>query len=221
MAKHFCNDPAEHNASIGGTKAWNWLKEAKTRTYSEWEKVGKAFLAGRAWAMREAGIPAGINLPKDYRLGRAYNEKFAEWLIAYKLDDIDQADRSNLFKLTDSPAITAWRSGLEKTRRDKLNHPTTILRAYERAEKSKLEPPPEAEAKKSRTRDDALDAMSDKLQSQTEEVAKLRIEAKKRCDVDLLHSDPDAIAKWLRMRVLKDTKAMYIRDVLLELYPLG
>ena len=44
-----------------------------------------------------AGSPENLQQPQDHRLGSAYNQKFAEWMVHYSLDDIDQADRSNLF----------------------------------------------------------------------------------------------------------------------------
>jgi hypothetical protein len=44
--------------------------------------------------------------------------------------------------------------------------------------------------------------------------------AGKRCDVDLMTSETDAIEKWLRMRILSEHKARRLRDVLLELYPI-
>lgn len=225
MAKHFLSDPAEHQASHQAAVAWNALKKAAARTLPDWERVGRGFLAGRSWAMREAGIPAGTNALADYRLGRIYNEKFGEWLRAYKLDDIDQAARTNILKLMDNPVVLAWRNGQPEAKRQHLNHPTTIMRAYARAQAAKSASHPEKKAedetKKSSTRETALDAMRDKLDIQTAELAKMKIAANKRCDVDLLHSDMIAIEEWLRMRVLSEEKATRIRDVLIELYPLS
>jgi hypothetical protein len=125
MMSHLMSDPIEHKASMEAGKAWQWMKKTQARTMQEWLKIGQGFMTGRAWAMRRAGT----NQPA----GRGYNEAFGEWLVAYKLDDIDQADRSNLFKLMETPAAMAWRNGLSESKRNALNHPTTILRAYKRA----------------------------------------------------------------------------------------
>jgi hypothetical protein len=46
----------------------------------------------------------------------------------------------------------------------------------------------------------------------------LREEARKHCDVDLLHSDVEAVIEWLKMRVLDEYKAERIRDALIEIY---
>ena len=68
-----------------------------------------------------------------------------------QLTDIDQADRSNLFKLMDSPAILAWRNGLkDAVMRNKLNHPTTILRAYRKAHAAAPVPRAAADAERIR-----------------------------------------------------------------------
>jgi hypothetical protein len=215
-------DPAEHRASMEAAKAWNWLKKAKARTFEEWKKVGEGFLAGRAWAKRKAGIVEGINQPIDHRLGRGYNEKFAEWLNAYGLADIDQADRSNLLKLMDSPAVLAWRSGLPQDKRDALNHPTTILRAYNRKFKEReREPAGDDDDERKTAKQSALEAAGDAYQALRKENVQLRLNARKHCDVDLLHSDIEKIEEWLRMRVLKPNKAERIRDVLVELYPIA
>jgi hypothetical protein len=49
----------------------------------------------------------------------------------------------------------------------------------------------------------------------------LLMDARKRCDVDLLHSDVVEIEEWLEMRILDEHKARRLRDVLLRLYPLS
>ncbi|HEV3444298.1 MAG TPA: hypothetical protein VG099_06620 [Gemmataceae bacterium] len=101
MTTHFLTDPAEHQASLEAKKAWAWMMKTQARTMQKWLEIGQGFLIGRAWAMRQAGT----NQP----LGRGYNEAFSQWLKAYDLAGIDQADRSNLFTLMDTPAILAWR----------------------------------------------------------------------------------------------------------------
>jgi hypothetical protein len=109
------------------------------RSFIEWKKVGEGFLVGRAWAKRMAGVPEGTN---QVHFGRGYNEKFSEWLNAYGLASIDDAARSNLFKLMDSPAVLAWHVSLPDRKRNKLNHPTTIIRAWKRHDARSAFPEP-------------------------------------------------------------------------------
>jgi hypothetical protein len=144
-ARRLMADPVEHRASSAATKAWKQIqvdeKEVKVierRSWPQWETVGSGLLTGRSWAKRAAGIPESIN--QDNRLGRAYNEKFSQWLIAYDLADIDQAVRSNLFKIMDSPEIRAWHRGLPDKRREKLNNPTAIANAWKAANAQKTVP---------------------------------------------------------------------------------
>jgi hypothetical protein len=139
---HLMTDPAEHQASKEAQRAWAWMKKTQARTMQAWLEIGQGFLTGRAWAMRRAGV----NRPH----GRGYNETFSQWLAAYKLDDVDQADRSNLFKLMDSPAVMAWRNGLPDAVRNKLNHPTTILRAHRKAHAPTPQPRAAADAERIR-----------------------------------------------------------------------
>ena len=175
MSPHLLNDPEEHKTSIEAGRAWAWLKKTTERTLPEWLKVGVGFRTGRAWAMRRAGT----NQP----MGRGYNEAFGRWLKEYRLDDIDQADRSNLFKLMDSPAILEWRNTLPDEQRGKLNHPTTILRAYARTatrtdERGDKEPSPakktSAELAAALQRIHALEIENDRLKAHAQELEAAR-----------------------------------------------
>jgi hypothetical protein len=228
--RRLISDPAQHEASVTAARAWGWIKmsmkkaeDIQRRSYLEWKKIGDGFLVGRAWAKRMAGVPEGANA-EDQRLGRGYNEKFSEWLNAYGLADIDEAARSHLFKLMDSPAAQAWHAGLPDHKRVKLNHPTVIMRAWKRHNAASAFPhsdgDPAEETTKAETEQTAYEAMASQLDINTKELARLKIEAGKRCDIDLLHSDVGEIEKWLRMRVMSEHKAKRLRDVLLELYPL-
>jgi hypothetical protein len=110
-----------------GTEAWRRLK--KDKNYNDWLKVGEALQVGREWAMHQAGV----NKPE----GKGYNVAFGEYLMKYKIDDMDQGDRSRLFSVMDNlPAIEEWRRTLTLTERMKLNHPNAVLRKW----KAHIEP---------------------------------------------------------------------------------
>jgi hypothetical protein len=73
---------------------------------------------------------AGTNRPE----GKGYSQEFGAWLTKNKLDDMDKSDRSKLFTVMDNlPAIEGWRATLTITERMRLNHPTTVLRNWQRA----------------------------------------------------------------------------------------
>ena len=83
-----------------GTEAWRRLKREKS--WGDWIKVGEALQVGRDWAMNQAGT----NKPE----GKGYNLAFGEWLVKYKLNDMDKGDRCRLFEVIDNlPNIEKWR----------------------------------------------------------------------------------------------------------------
>jgi hypothetical protein len=107
-----------------GTEAWKRLK--KTKDYNDWLKVGEALTVGREWAMNQAQT----NKPE----GKAYNMAFGEWMMQYKLNDMDKGDRSRLFQVMEAlPMIEEWRRTLTLTERLKLNHPNAVLRKWKAA----------------------------------------------------------------------------------------
>jgi hypothetical protein len=107
-----------------GTEAWKRLK--KTKDYNDWLKVGEALTVGREWAMSQAQT----NKPE----GKAYIMAFAEWMMQYKLNDMDKGDRSRLFNVMEAlPQIEEWRRTLTMTERLKLNHPNAVLRKWKAA----------------------------------------------------------------------------------------
>jgi hypothetical protein len=85
--------------------------------------VGEGLLAGRQWAMRQAGT----NKPE----GKGYVTAFAEWLKRYKLDDMDKSDRAKLLQLMEErPAVEEWRASLTDHERRSLNNPVMVWRKW-------------------------------------------------------------------------------------------
>lgn len=144
-----------------GTEAWKRLK--KTKDYNDWLKVGEALTVGREWAMNQAQT----NKPE----GKAYNMAFSEWMMQYKLNDMDKGDRSRLFQVMEAlPMIEEWRRTLTLTERLKLNHPNAVLRKW----KAAFEVPDKAKPAKPSLRDSVAELSEENLHLKGENV---RLEA--------------------------------------------
>jgi hypothetical protein len=144
-----------------GTEAWKRLK--KTKDYNDWLKVGEALTVGREWAMNQAQT----NKPE----GKAYNMAFGEWMMRYKLHDMDKGDRSRLFQVMEAlPMIEEWRRTLTLTERLKLNHPNAVLRKW----KAAFEVPDKAKPAKPSLRDSVAELSEENLHLKGENV---RLEA--------------------------------------------
>ena len=92
-----------------------------------WLAVGEGLLTGRHLAMRRAGT----NVP----VGSAYSKAFGLWLDAHQwARDLDKATRNHAMWAADHrDAIERWRETLAENVRARINHPTTMKRAYEAA----------------------------------------------------------------------------------------
>jgi hypothetical protein len=142
-----------------GRAAWARLK--KDKSWTDWLAVGEALLVGRELAMYEAGT----NSPS----GKGYAQEFSRWLAANKLDDMDKSDRSKLFTVMENlSAIEAWRATLTRSERLKLNHPTTVLRNWQRATVV-----PEAKPDKP-SKNDALRGLDEELHAARGEIERLK-----------------------------------------------
>jgi len=143
-----------------GTEAWRRLK--KEKSWGDWIKVGEALVVGREWAMNQAQT----NKPE----GKGYNLCFGEWLVRYKLDDMDKGDRSRLFDVMDNlPNIIAWRQTLTLTQRLTLNHPSSVWRKFKRA----IEPEDKTAEPKPTLRDSVVN-LSEQNHAHELEIAQLK-----------------------------------------------
>jgi hypothetical protein len=141
-----------------GTEAWRRLK--KEKNWTDWRQVGEAFQVGREWAMNQAQS----NKPE----GKAYNMAFSEWMLRYKMDDMDKGDRSRLFKVMAAlPLIEQWRATLTMTERLKLNHPNAVLRKFEKA----FEIPDPSKPVKPGLRDAVAELSEENIKLKTENAA--------------------------------------------------
>jgi hypothetical protein len=98
--------------------------------WRDWTYVAQGFEVGRNRAMREAHT----NEP----VGRGYNTAFARWMDRTPwARKIDKATRNHCLWIADHLVeIEAWRETLAANQRDAWNHPTTVRRAYERAQRA-------------------------------------------------------------------------------------
>jgi hypothetical protein len=87
-------------------------------------------MVGRLKAMRRAGTNAPV--------GSAYNKAFGSWLDEHKwARELDKATRNHAIWAADNRnAIERWRETLAQNVRVRVNHPTTVKRAFEAAQKT-------------------------------------------------------------------------------------
>jgi hypothetical protein len=119
-----CSEQPKFQQTIqAGQAAWQRLNDCQT--WNDWLLVGEALLVGRSEAM----TAARTNKPE----GRRYNEEMAAWLKATNFTNIDKGTRSRLLDCIEHRAeIEKWRATLTTTERLKINHPTSILRHWQR-----------------------------------------------------------------------------------------
>jgi hypothetical protein len=107
-----------------GSEAWKRLQTEQD--WNSYMALGEAFIVGREEAYELSGIQ-NIN---DVR----YKKAFGDWMVKYGLDRFDRSDRAKLFTVMEHRgSIEVWRSTLPLTQRLKLNHPTTVLRKWQKA----------------------------------------------------------------------------------------
>src|SRR5262245_59623624 len=124
-------------------QAWGRIKRAQGRMWSDWMALGEGLLAGRRWAMHQAGC----NKPE----GKGYVTVFNEWLKRFKLDDTDKSDRAKLLQLMEERlAVEEWRASLTVHEQRNLNNPTNVWRKWRAATREKSKSPKSVSAKKYR-----------------------------------------------------------------------
>jgi hypothetical protein len=124
-------EDGDHRAMLEAGKAWVRIKRSGQRVFADWTMViGPALVRAR----HEAMAISGANAPR----GRGYNEAFSALLQAYRLDDIEQVSRKDLFAIMEYlTAVNRWRDKQRAPTR--FNHPTTIWRAFKGSDEYKAE----------------------------------------------------------------------------------
>lgn len=202
---------AESMAIIKTAKrALDELDKQTHKAWTYWKQVGAGFIELRTIAMREA------ETNKPY--GKAYTSAFARLLEHFHFADRikDPGDRQKLVAVIDNlPAVEAWLATLPAEDRRRWTHPTTIYRHWQKS----LTPPRAYEGKAPADKRVVEETLTEAVDSLRKENVQLKIDANKRCDVDLMRSSIEDIEAWLRMRILPEHKGRRLRDVLIELYP--
>lgn len=103
-----------------GRDAWQ-RRKTDTATWDDWKLIGQALVVGRRQALSIAN--------KAQPSGKQYNQAFSFWLKQHGFDDIDSADRADLFKIMDTlEEIEEWRARLTEEQRAKWNYPGVVWR---------------------------------------------------------------------------------------------
>lgn len=104
-----------------------WVKVVH-QTWDGWLAVGRAYQHGSRLAMHVAGS----NRP----FGRGYQRAFSAWATRTGFDVIalDAPTRSALAAILDHlEDVETWRATIPQNKRLRLNHPTTVLKAWRAA----------------------------------------------------------------------------------------
>jgi hypothetical protein len=110
------------------------------QSWEDWLKIGRFLNLGRNKAMARGGT----NEP----IGARYIKAFSEWMGSYTwIGDIDKATRTHAMWCVDHlDELARLRENMGLTQRLTANHPTTMRRRWEKAQKE-LDKPPKAEKK--------------------------------------------------------------------------
>jgi hypothetical protein len=138
------------------------------QSWDDWLKIGVFLNIGRNKAM----LRAGTNEP----IGARYIKAFSEWMALYAwIGDIDKATRTHAMWCVDHvDDLTRLRENMGLTQRLAANHPTTMRRRWDKAQKE-IDKPPTVERKESR---------ADIIQRELEAVAAERDKWKHKAEKD-------------------------------------
>ena len=139
------------------------------QAWDDWVKIGVFLNIGRNKAM----LRAGTNEP----IGARYIKAFSEWMSAYAwIGDIDKATRVHAMWCIDHlEDCTRLRENMGLTQRLTCNHPTTMRRRWDKAQKEGEKAAPTAGKKESR---------ADVIQRELEQVAAERDKWKHKAEKD-------------------------------------
>ena len=107
--------------------AWGRLKS--NEQWADWRYLATGFSEGRRYAMKRAGT----NRPE----GKNYSREFSEWMGARVWTrEVDKPPRAALLWYADnSAAVEAWLATLALNQRQKWNHPHTLRKHFEAAQR--------------------------------------------------------------------------------------
>jgi hypothetical protein len=179
-----------------------WVRLERGQTFADWLAVGASLEAERAEAMREAHV----NQPR----GKGYCVAFGRLVARRPFAKLEQTTRARLLEVMEHRAeIESWLATLPLSKRLQLNHPHSVLRAWNAASNvadSNDPRPPSPVAK-----------LKESIASQEEEIYRLRREVE-RGGGDLWTSKdrPTDIAK-VMVAKLSRRKAEAVARAMLEM----
>lgn len=97
-------------------------------TYEDWVAVGFGLLAGREWAIQQAGAAKGTRYNHAIQQWQARNQ----WALAPELKH--PATSQAIWLIENLADVEAWRATLSDADRLAYNHPGTIQRHFRRAQ---------------------------------------------------------------------------------------
>jgi hypothetical protein len=135
---------SEFEAAKGREAAEAADRLKRGQSWDDWSKIGVFLNIGRNKAM----LRAGTNEP----IGARYIKAFSEWMAAYAwIGDIDKATRTHAMWCVDhADELVKLRENMGLTQRLACNHPTTMRRKWDKAQKE-IDKPPSTEKKESRS----------------------------------------------------------------------
>jgi hypothetical protein len=139
------------------------------QSWDDWLKIGVFLNIGRNKAM----VRAGTNEP----IGARYIKSFSEWMATYAwIGEIDKATRTHAMWCVDhADELARLRENMGLTQRLAANHPTTMRRRWDKANKEVDKAPAPAGKKESR---------ADVIQRELEAVAAERDKWKHKAEKD-------------------------------------
>ena len=124
------------------------------QSWDDWLKIGTFLNIGRNKAM----LRAGTNEP----IGARYIKAFSEWMAVYPwIGDIDKATRIHAMWAVDHlDELLRLRENMGLTQRLTANHPTTMRRRWDKAQKEQDKPKAEKKEPKSAALERELEAVA-------------------------------------------------------------
>jgi hypothetical protein len=122
-------DPVDSALVRAGQSAWNRVRNSAALSFKDWQAIGRAIRVGRRVCMK------ATNSKKPQ--GRRYSDAMSVWLKERGLDEIGEPTRCEALRMVEDLAISECRDTLPEHERVRLNHPRSVLHAYDLARRAK------------------------------------------------------------------------------------
>jgi hypothetical protein len=126
-------DPVDSALIRAGQAAWSRVRNAASLSFKDWHAIGRAIRIGRRLCVKAAH--------SEKPQGRRYSDAMSAWLVQSGFDENPEPTRREAVKLVEDIAISEWRDTLPEGERIRLNHPRSVILAYDLAQRAKRESP--------------------------------------------------------------------------------